>query len=616
VKERLVNEDIALACRHERLVNEDIAFHFFSVFKLNGMSTKYVLSDDLNFNEYIDKTFGRYKLEKTTKIQSCDEIAANKDKKPELFSYQKLLQEYMNPNTPYRGVLVYHQLGSGKTLTAVGVAEGQDRDVILMLPSSLKQSWVDEIMNFRGYKIPSDATEAQRKKLMNQFEDEIKKKYTFISSNASNSAEQLEFMEERKLGKAKIAEFEDVDYIVNRIEEGKTTKENPLNGKFLIIDEAHRVMTNIINAESKNGLRIYDTIMDAKNLRMMCLTATPLIGNPYEAAVMFNMLRGYMKVEGSNQLYTAFPKEYDHFMDYFVDLDNNTIKNKHIFQERINGLISYYRGIYDPDNKVIPRENSFKIVKVEMSDYQWKTYAYHRKEEMEEEKKSRFATEKFVKVEYKKPGRKSFTTYRMATRQICNFVLPKDIKRPKYKKSDNQALRKKIDNQLIEQIPDFIVTKKLGIYSPKMKEVLDTLTKTKTGIAFVYSNFITLGGLGVFAHVLKHNGYIMYTGKESPDTFEIPQDKEYKVFALLTGETQSNYYQNVLKFLNDSKNKDGKYCRVLLASSVVAEMCDKFIFLNQIGGKHVLIRLSVVHFVYVVIMNYHKMKDLLIFIFI
>lgn len=528
----------------------------------------YVLPDDLNFNEYIDHAFSRYKVEKTTKVKTCDEIAADKDKKPELFTYQKLLQAYLSPDTPYRGCLVYHQLGSGKTLTAIGVAENQNRDVIVMLPSSLKQSWFEEIMAFRGYKIPKNATEAQRKKLMQEFEDEIKKKYTFISSNASNSAEQLEFMEERKLGKMKTSDFEDVDYIISRMD---SKSGNPLDGKFLIIDESHRIMTNIINAESKNGIRIYDTIMDAKDLRLMFLTATPLIGNPYESAVMFNMLRGYMKVEGSNQLFTAFPKEYDQFMDYFVDLDTNSIKNKHIFQERIYGLVSYYRGLYDPDNKVIPRENSVNLIKVEMSDYQWKAYAYYRKEEMEEEKKSKFATEKFVKLEYKKPGRKSFTTYRMATRQICNFVLPKDLKRPKYKKSDSQSLRKKIDNQLIEQIPVDIVTKKLDIYSPKMKKILDMLTKTKKGIAFIYSNFITLGGLGVLAHVMKNNGYMMYTGRESPSTFEVPAEYEYKVFALLTGETQSNYYQNVLKFLNDPKNKEGKYCRALLASSVVAE---------------------------------------------
>lgn len=540
--------------------------------KKNKEASDQVPQDSLEFNEYIENVFSRYKLSKSTETKNCEEILAD-SQKVELFSYQKILQDYINSNTQYRGVLVYHQLGSGKTLTAVGVAENIDREVVVMLPSSLKGVWFQELMKYRGKSIPKDITEEKKKKLMNEFEEELKKKYTFISSNASNTAEQLELMEERKISKMKTKSFEDVDYILGQMGDlgDNQGKKNALDGKLLIIDEAHRIMTNIINAESKNGLRIYDAVMNAKNLKLLFLTATPLIGNPYEAAVMFNMLRGHMSVPENNHKYTAFPKEYDSFMEYFVDLDNNVIKNKHIFQERINGLISYYRGLYDPDNKVIPKKNKMQIVNVEMSDYQWKTYAAKRKEELEEEKRSKFATEKFVKLEYKKPGRQAFTTYRMGTRQLCNFVLPKDIERPKYKKSDSQVVRKKIDTKLINSLPDTTVTKDLEKYSPKMKKIMDLLRETKTGIAFVYSNFITLGGLGVFAEVLRKNGWIMYTGKESPATFTVSKDKEYRVFTLLTGETNHQHYQNVLELLNDSKNKDGKFVRVLLASSVVAE---------------------------------------------
>jgi len=526
---------------------------------------KYVLQDSLKFNEFIDHAFKKYKLSKSSTVKSCDQLKT-KSQTVELFSYQKLLQDYLAPDTPYRGVLVYHQLGSGKTLTAIGVAENQDREVVIMLPSSLKSTWFTEIMKYRGYKIPSGTSAKERKKLINSFENEIKKKYTFVSSNASNSAEQLEFLEERKLKSMNLKDFEDVDYIMNRIK-----SKNSLDGKFLIIDEAHRIMTNIINAESKNGLRIYETIMNAKNLKLMFLSATPLIGNPYEAAVMFNMLRGYMHVPGSNKKFTAFPKEYDRFMDYFIDLANNDIRNKNIFQERINGLVSYYRGLYDPEHKIIPKRNSVNLVYVEMSDYQWKIYAAKRKDELDEEKRSKYATEKFVKLEYKKPGRKAFTTYRMGTRQLCNFVLPKNIERPKYKKSDPQSLRKKIDAQLIAKLPSQLVTKQLGKYSPKMKKILETIGQTKFGIAFVYSVFITLGGLGVLAHVLQNNGYMVYTGKENPDTFKVPEKYKYKVFAMLTGETQPQHYQNVLKLINASKNKNGEYIKVLLASSVVAE---------------------------------------------
>ena len=38
--------------------------------------------------------------------------------------YQTLVQQYLSYETPYRGLLVYHGLGTGKTATAISLAEG------------------------------------------------------------------------------------------------------------------------------------------------------------------------------------------------------------------------------------------------------------------------------------------------------------------------------------------------------------------------------------------------------------------------------------------------------------------------------------------------------------
>ena len=46
------------------------------------------------------------------------------DKDSSLNIYQKLVQSYLSLNKPYRGLLVYHGLGTGKTATAISLAEG------------------------------------------------------------------------------------------------------------------------------------------------------------------------------------------------------------------------------------------------------------------------------------------------------------------------------------------------------------------------------------------------------------------------------------------------------------------------------------------------------------
>jgi hypothetical protein len=40
----------------------------------------------------------------------------------ELFEHQKIVRDYLLAETPYRGLLFYHGLGSGKTCSSIAVA--------------------------------------------------------------------------------------------------------------------------------------------------------------------------------------------------------------------------------------------------------------------------------------------------------------------------------------------------------------------------------------------------------------------------------------------------------------------------------------------------------------
>ena len=65
----------------------------------------------------------------------------------ELFPYQKLVRDYLLIETPYRGLLLYHGLGSGKTCSSIAVAESllTTQKVYVMLPASLEQNYKGEI---------------------------------------------------------------------------------------------------------------------------------------------------------------------------------------------------------------------------------------------------------------------------------------------------------------------------------------------------------------------------------------------------------------------------------------------------------------------------------------
>ena len=79
----------------------------------------YVSVDDDNFYKFINKKYAKYKIPQSQK--SLKQICF--PKKYEFQIPQKFLAEFINPKTPYKGILIYHRIGAGKTCTAINIAE-------------------------------------------------------------------------------------------------------------------------------------------------------------------------------------------------------------------------------------------------------------------------------------------------------------------------------------------------------------------------------------------------------------------------------------------------------------------------------------------------------------
>ena len=66
-----------------------------------------------------------------------------------IYEYQKFVREYMRQASPYRGILVYHGLGSGKTCTSIATAEAlygkADKKIIVLTPISLQENFINEL---------------------------------------------------------------------------------------------------------------------------------------------------------------------------------------------------------------------------------------------------------------------------------------------------------------------------------------------------------------------------------------------------------------------------------------------------------------------------------------
>lgn len=111
----------------------------------------YIPSTRRAFREFIIQTYKAYALEKLPDIPDPDACTGLTRGATRGLLYQKFVRDFMQRPTPYRGVLVYHGLGSGKTCTSIALMDALFRTapkkkIFVMTPAALNPNYRDEIM--------------------------------------------------------------------------------------------------------------------------------------------------------------------------------------------------------------------------------------------------------------------------------------------------------------------------------------------------------------------------------------------------------------------------------------------------------------------------------------
>jgi len=725
--------------------------------------SSYYMNNREIFVNFINSLFEPYKqelLENKDNI-TCDTIG-KKTENFSLLTHQKIVRDYMNLYTPYRGLLLYHGLGAGKTASSIGIAEGMkdSKQVIIMTPASLQPNYLAELKNagdllykqnqywewisldehpealktisailnlpqeyirknkgafFINVTKPSNYEELKKnsedaKKLDDQLNVMIQQKYKFISYNGLRAQRLAEMTSNftKNIFDNSVVIIDEAHNLISRIV-NKLKKEKPISDeesrkkqKDKKKEEEKEPDENIFGDHTPINLatKIYYMLLRAKNARIVLLSGTPVINYPNEFAILFNILRGYIKTwqiplnikttgkvdkeslqrmllgektmdyldyspsskiltitrnpfgfknkikkdsgyQGvANQKKTetgllefdqeftsdndferkiinilkrndievvaqeikvinkkALPDDLNTFMTRYIDESDKSLKNVDALKRRILGLSSYFKSAQE---SLLPRYNKtigvdYHIVRVPMSDTQFKIYESARKEER--------------KIEIRKPKKTSSelfeekaSTYRIFSRLFCNFVLPerpiptrkkKSIteKKEEEKEEDTDmtqllklgtreeakqdiedtregelegdeildrlggdTYKEQLENALRnvkEHANDFLSVEGLQMYSPKFLYMLENIQDPEyQGLHLVYSQFRTLEGISLFCLTLEKNGFARFNIKKNSLglwAIDIPESEQGKpTYGLYTG-TESKEEREIIR---------------------------------------------------------------------
>ena len=444
----------------------------------------------------ITKKYKKYKIKqiKETMEDFCT------PKKFKLQPQQAFIADYFSSKDGPTGMLLFHQIGAGKTCAAISVAEQMKhkKNIIVVLPAALTGNFMDELRSScagNEYITESELnklsqlkiTDLEYKSIIKKTEERIKKYYIIYSYHKF-----VELAQNNKIN---------------------------LKDTLLIIDEVQ----NMVSLTGTFYRVLKDLIDKTDNtLKILILSATPMFDRPNEIGLTLNLLKPKKE----------FPIGSD-FNSHF--LSGNGINYRAInmkkFMELSKGLISYYRGA---PPYTYP-EQIFKVVKCNMSDFQYKSYLTALSAEGD-----------FVRGAFKNVDILNLPpNFFLGPRMVSNIAFP---------------------NKCIGEMGfscfthDNLLLQNVGTFSIKFLKIFKRIKKSE-GPVFVYSNFKDLGGLRSFIKFIEYHGYKNYkVYGEGPNRY-----------AVWSGDEPHHMKEEIKQVFNQKENKDGSKIRMLLGSPSVKE---------------------------------------------
>jgi len=294
--------------------------------------------NDVNFNIKIaeKKEFNdtKYDGDIHQNIKEYADMLAKADF--ELSPHQMFVKNFMSSQTPYNSLLLYHGLGTGKTLSAIGVCEemrnymkqmGITKRIIIVASENVQDNFklqlfderkmqlVDGVWNIKGAgsignKLlkeinPMNMKGISKEKVVNQIKNLINNYYIFLGYGqfANYIIKTIHYDEEieraQRIQQPK-PDFGDAKITLNKRIIRKIRDE--FDNRLIVIDEVHNIRKTEDNENKKVALNLELLVKAAMNMRLLLLSATPMYNSYKEIIWLLNLMnmndrRGIVQVK-------------------------------------------------------------------------------------------------------------------------------------------------------------------------------------------------------------------------------------------------------------------------------------------------------------------------------
>lgn len=543
---------------------------------------------------------------------------------------QIFVSKFINPRTPYRGLLLFHGTGTGKSLASIACAENfkpyvekYGNRIHVLVPGALnKENFISEILKITGETYLKDFV--NKTDVISAEEKEKKRREAVLMINQYYRIMTHRSFTKKVLGekiKTKAVRNGKIKVVDQKTDDGEVERIFPvdrifsLDNTLIIVDEAHGFTDN----EQGEALK---QIMDAShNLKLLLLSATPMKDSADSIVEMVNYLRPREQPIKRDKVFTSQKGHHIQFKP----------GGEKYLRKMVRGYVSYLRG-FNPltfadreDMGVIPPGLQFtKVIRCMMKSFQLETYR-----DVVDNQKDSFdrvsgAVSNFVWPGISKndkligyygiQGMSDIKNQLKAnadklTSRVCTELL--DCDHP-----EAQSLLYLINNNRIIS-GDIYNERYLAVFSVKFHRALININenvygKKGPGLVFVYSNLRQVG-VELYQEVLKMNGYLEYQENASnyiilPATRcyfcghsygkhgSIPKDIPTHTFApatfiTVTGRSTESVdqipeekFRIITNVFTHPDNADGRHIKVILGSKVMNEG----ITLHNIQEIHVL----------------------------